>query len=364
MPSPIPKKNSPNFHYDFIVRGERFSGSTGTPNRKLAQAIIDRIHRDALLPSEGRPDISIDDAAALYQDRVERLASWPTTRYVLHALVIGLGPHRTLASVTQKMLIDHFARRRARADGKLRSDASINREIDVARALWRTADAARFAVGDRPDWRALYRRTGATRWALLDAGAVEESYFAAVRADVVDALRFLLASGWRRGEVLRLGWGDIDVAARGAWVRGKHGDTLLRPLTPSLMALLLRQPRAVPGSVFTYICQRADASGRKDRTPRRQGQRYPLSASVLRLAHAEARAAIKMPELRLHDLRHTRATRTLAATQNLALTARVMDHKSLKTTLRYAHIMADDIRAALEETPAKSPHTATAKGKK
>ena len=45
-----------------------------------------------------------------------------------------------------------------------------------------------------------------------------------------------------------------------------------------------------------------------------------------------------------HGLRHTRGSRVLKATGNLVLAQKVLAHKSIKTTLRYAHVNADDVR--------------------
>ena len=224
MPRPIPKKNSPHWHYDFVRQGRRFHGSTGTGNKRLAQQIIDQKLHDALLPMRARPEITVDEAAGYYENHASALPSWSTARYILAALVRGLGPGLLLSEVTQRMLIDHFAARRARPDGTLRANSSVNREIEVARAMWRRADKARYDVGEMPDWNALRLKTAKTRWQLLDAGDQQDSYLAAVRADVRDAVEFLLLSGWRRREVLGLGWNDLDLPNRTAWTRIKGGD--------------------------------------------------------------------------------------------------------------------------------------------
>ena len=79
-----------------------------------------------------------------------------------------------------------------------------------------------------------------------------------------------------------------------------------------MLLIIANQPKVGP-RVFTYVCQLATASGgRPERVKRRQGERYPLSISVLREAHQDARAAIEAPQLRLHDLR-TRARRACCA---------------------------------------------------
>ncbi len=120
----------------------------------------------------------------------------------------------------------------------------------------------------------------------------------------------------------------------------------MRPLTPSLVALIANQPRVGP-FVFTYVC-------RKSRAKRRAGHRYPMTVTALRLRWQEAKEAADLAGLRFHDLRHSAATRILAATQNLAVTKEALKHSNIKTTLRYAHVMADDVREALSAAKSRN----------
>jgi integrase len=341
-------KGSPYYHFEFQFRGQRFHGSTKCTSKREAQEFERRQRVAAALPSQGRPPITVDLAAGLYTEHAETLPSWPTIRYMLAALVKGLGPRRHLTDVTQRDLQVYFARRR---NG--RSNATVNREVENARALWRHADRTRFDVGEMPDWRALRLRVADKPPRELDqAGGEEAALFAALDPDVRDAMRFLLLSGWRRGEVLGLRWSDLDLPGRTARTRIKGGNTVTRALTTEMVVLLANQPRKCP-QVFTYLC-------RQSRAKRRKGQRYPLTATVLRDRFQEARTKAKLKDFRIHDLRHTRGTRILRATQNLAATQKALAHKHIRTTLRYAHVLLDDVRNALEASesrPVSADHT-------
>lgn len=334
-------RNSPYWQFDFQLNGVRWRGSTGCTARRDAEEFERRQRRKAALPALARPPVTLDLAAGLYSEHAELQPSWPTTRYILAALVKGLGASTLLSAITQRDLQVYYARRR---NG--RSNASVNREIEVARALWRRADRTRFDVGQMPDWGQLLLKVPRTPPAELPAGAPQEALLSALRGDVRPAVEFLLASGWRRSEVLGLRWSDCNLADRQATTRIKGGDTVVRPLTTRMVVLIANQPRIGP-MAFTYLCQ-------KSRARRRKGQRYPLTATVLRQAFAEARTAAGLPAFRIHDLRHTTATRILRATSNLAAVSQALKHRSLKTTLRYAHVLDDDVRNALDAAESRN----------
>jgi hypothetical protein len=79
-------------------------------------------------------------------------------------------------------------------------------------------------------------------------------------------------------------------------------------------------------------------------------------------------------DLRLHDLRHTTATRVLRKTGNLVAAQKALGQRRISTTQRCAHMLAEDVRAALDaaapvvapvaESPAESPVQATGNGRK
>lgn len=333
-------KGSPYFHFDFVWKGRRFHGSTGCKGRREALAYEGRQRNEAVNPKVDKPPITLDEAGGLYAEHADRLPSWTTTRYMISAAIKGLGANRLLAEISQRELQAFFAKRR---NG--RSNATINREIDNARAVWRKAMKARFDVGEMPDWNALKLKVSDRAPRELREGE-EIDLFAALRADVADACDFALKSGWRRNEVIRLRWSDCDFQTRQATTRIKGGDEIKRPLTTTLLALIANQPKVGP-FVFTYVC-------RKTRLKRRADERYPLTATVLRDAMKAAKATAKIEDFRFHDFRHTRGTRIVRATGSLAAAKAALAHKSIKTTLRYAHVLDEDVRNALDASESRA----------
>ncbi len=57
---------------------------------------------------------------------------------------------------------------------------------------------------------------------------------------------------------------------------------------------------------------------------------------------------------RLHDFRHTFATRLLRKTGNIKLVQKALNHSDIRTTTKYAHVLDDEVGAAMEREQ-KSP---------
>lgn len=344
-------KHSPYYHFDFQFRGQRFTGSTLCTGKRAAEQFEAREKQSAALPSQVRPPITLDDAAGLYEEHAATLPSWPTIEYMTVALVTGLGAKRLLSQISQRELQIHFAKRRHN-----RSNPSVNREIENARAIWMRANKARYDVGEMPDWKALFLKV--TKKPPRIADETEEArLFLAMAGDAFDVVKFALHSGWRKAEVIGLRWQDLNLPRGTARTKIKGGDTVERPLDETLVALIASQPKVGP-FVFTYVC-------RKSRAKRRAGQRYPMTITALRTRWREAKEAAGVEGLRFHDLRHTAATRMLQATGNLAAVSKALQHSNIRTTQRYAHVLEEDVRNAMRAVKSRnSPEVANSKKRK
>jgi integrase len=287
----------------------------------------------------------------LYAEYAENQNSWKTTEYLLCDIVKQLGANRLLSAISQRDLMSYFAKRRCTGRRGKRSNSTINREIENMRAVWRRAEKARYDIGEMPDWSALFLKANVQPYAELPNDETQDSLLAAIRADVRPAVEFLLMSGWRRNEALGLRWSDLDLPNRMAWTKLKGGDVVQRPLTNDMLFIVINQPRVGP-FVFTYVCQRP-TSQLQCHVKRLRGERYPLSATVLRDVWEIARDKVGL-KIRLHDLRHTRASRIVRVTKSLPAAQKALQHSNIKTTMRYVHVLSDDLRDALEASESRN----------
>lgn len=144
-----------------------------------------------------------------------------------------------------------------------------------------------------------------------------------------------LMLGTRRSELLAMRWADIDLAAR-TWriPETKAGNTHLLPLPMPAMAILDVLPSK---DTSEWVFPGEGATGHIVE-PAKAWQRIRNRAGV--------------PDVRIHDLRHTLASWLVAQGFNLPLVGRALNHTQVSTTARYAHLALDPVRAALEQTAA------------
>ena len=60
------------------------------------------------------------------------------------------------------------------------------------------------------------------------------------------------------------------------------------------------------------------------------------------------RARAGLHDVRLHDLRHSYASRSLALGESLTMIGRLLGHRQIETTARYAHLARDSVHETAE----------------
>jgi integrase len=150
-------------------------------------------------------------------------------------------------------------------------------------------------------------------------------------------------------------WGAVNWGSRTISTQGKGGRTVTTPITDAVAAVLDPLKGHHPEWVFTYICRRTRGAQVK-------GQRYPLTREGTKTQWRRTLAKSGVESLRFHDLRHDVGTKILRQTGNLKLVQQILNHRDIKTTTRYAHVLESEKAAALEVfgrslSPIKSPIT-------
>jgi integrase len=370
------------YSYDFQYRGHRFQGSTGCTSRREAEQEERRLKaekRELFRRGGIREPMTLSAAAERYMIEAGKFQSTADTLdTALVRIVEFLGPGTFLHEITGADVSRLVAARRnettgPRGDPRPVSNADVNRwTIKPLRRLLNYADKVwKAQTGDPVGWS--HHLLPEPKERVRELGPDEQArLFEALRPDYHEIVEFSLLTGVRLENAVGLKWTQIrlDTSLIEIDTKGEAGARPVQqiPLTPAVLAILQRcRPHSIGDQVFTYVAQRTKTD---PRTGKRfvKGRRYPVSRSSLRRAWDTARKHAGLTDLRWHDLRHTAATRVLRAS-NLRVAQRLLGHRDITTTAKYAHAQMDDVRAGLEAAAAhgltdKSTDTAPQEGPK
>lgn len=224
---------------------------------------------------------------------------------------------------------------------------AVNADTKLLRAVINRVALWGFQAGPQRAWAKHLLPEKAERVAELTEAQEERLWtaLAADRPDMLPMVAFALLSGLRRANVIGLTWDQVDwdaaVIRYQAKSRKPGGEARRLPLDPDLIAILQGEIGRHPERVFTFEAQRTSNGKAK-------GRRYPFTATGWKRAWQRALDAAGLPDLHFHDLRHTVATRVLRESGNLKAVQKMLGHARIETTLRYAHVLDDDVRQAMK----------------
>lgn len=159
---------------------------------------------------------------------------------------------------------------------------------------------------------------------LLDNESIEPARAWADRT----ALELLYGAGLRVSELCGLNWGDCDLRAGSARIRGKGNKERLAPLGPVATACL----RKLRADFASSVDGPADPVLRAAR-----GERlYPRAVQLMMKRYL--RLADLPEDLSPHKIRHAYATHLLDHGADLRLVQELLGHASLSTTQVYTHV--------------------------
>lgn len=362
-------KNSPYYQFDFQRGGNRFSGTTGKTSRREAEK-VERDEKEkakqqieAAKNATGGP-LTINAAADRYWlEKGQLHANADTTSTDLARLVTYFGPNMLLNDITDSHVATLVQWRRSQtawgraetADGKpmkFVSAATVNRStvLVLKKLFTRAKKTWKYSFPHEPDWREHFlQEPGERIREVHDQEALAIDIH--MRPDYAPVFAFARATGLRLDECL-IEWPMVNWQT--GWIvrTGKGGRLVKTAITSKVRDILRPLIGHHPRAVFTYQAQRArksDASYKGDGEARVRGDRYPVTYSGLKTRWKQLRKDAGLVDLRFHDFRHDVGTKLLRATGNLKTVQKVLNHADLKTTTRYAHVLDEEVAAAMED---------------
>jgi integrase len=144
----------------------------------------------------------------------------------------------------------------------------------------------------------------------------------------VDAIRLLMLTGCRLGEIMTLKWAHVDLKARA-----------------------LRLPDSKTGAKIVHFGKTAadmlkSIEKLEDNPYVIAGKKQGSRLTDLQHPWRRIRAKAGLDDVRIHDLRHSYASGALALGEGLPMIGKLLGHTQVQTTARYAHLANDPVKAA------------------
>jgi len=140
----------------------------------------------------------------------------------------------------------------------------------------------------------------------------------------------------RDGEALALRWKDLAPDFSRATLPDSKTGRSHRDLGEPAQRLLGTIPR-IGGSPFVF----------PGLSPLR-----PLSRAAVFVLWCQVRTAADLPDVRLHDLRHSYASVGVSRGYSLPIVAKLLGHSSVAMTERYSHLAATPVQLAANDIAA------------
>jgi len=342
--------NSKNWLIEFKADGRRYRRSSGTKIKRKAERLEDKWRQEI---HDGKHQIAaiehltVEEATRRYWETVflaksSRERSKKAESYVLRVIVRAFGPHTRLNAIR----VSDIARWRDEMVNDRKAPATANRYLAILRAILNRAHLDWNALSVVPRIRLLPLNN--TRHRIL-SHEEELRVLEASASHLKNLVVFLVDTGARLSEALDLTWDDVslsgDQRSSVTLLRTKNGTPRRIPLTWRTNSLLMRLKNEDYGSKHPLFQYKPGKSS----PPRPFKHPFGAWKTALRKANVDQ-------SLRIHDLRHTFASRLVMKGVPLFDVSKLLGHKSISMTMRYAHLAPEAYETAIERLEGNRAH--------
>lgn len=356
--------NSANWYYCFQIKGKRYYGSTGTPNRTTAL----QVERDVRAKAHAASFLSVTETISL-KDALSRYCFSRQSRRSLAGLealsrkllgytydnrahrpdtCFGLNGDVHLHNVTTRTLDRLVSERRSEGNaeqtikhevGLLRATCNEMRRLgyrtnpDIAWPRFKTKSRVRYL--DPSEESALLTALAPTT--ILGVSTSTEALSDHKRQildmcqDNLDLVIFLMDTGCRYSEAATIPWTSIDLDAKTVHLfRSKVQNESFLHMTDRLHHVLVRRFESKDTGMHVFQNQAGGARGYATNAIRKAIDRAGLNRpDVIKAKGGRAT---------LHTLRHTYASKLVRKGLSLYDVSTLLGHSDSKMTQRYAHL--------------------------
>ena len=333
------------YHYDFMIDGKRYKGSTKTSDKKLAEHIADTIKADLLRKKHDLPsnikyqfkdvwDIYIKSQSYCFKTEESKINS------AKHFLPVF--QNMPLDSITADKIENYRLNRKLEITSLEKNSGKREAEISFRSVNIEIAAISHFfnycikkGYIDKNPCAGIKKLNELSRLKTLSDEDIGKLINGATNKLTKDLISFLIYTGCRKGEALNLKWNDVDL---------KNGVIAIK-------ATKTRYDRHIPISVpleavLTDIERNQDClyvfniNGAKIGNFRRSFKTACRNAGL--------------KDLRIHDLRHVFASKMVMNGTSLYITGELLGHRTTQMTKRYSHLVPDTLKKAVNDVWGKN----------
>ena len=282
----------------FTYHGRQVRRSTGTTDRRLAEAILGKVRAQIV---EGRFFETREETTRTFEELMERYLTDHAAkksdprhyRGYAKRLTAFFGG-KTLTEITPKHIVEYKNRRY----GAGLKPASINRELATLKKAFNLAVKEWEWCRENPVSRVSMERENNKRDRWLDVEE-EARLLQGCAPWLHELVIFALHTGMRMGEILELTWRGVDFSRRTVMVfRSKNGERRTIPVNETVMSVLRQKSKVRSLRTELVFCSQVFT---------------PMEAGHLRRSFRLALGKAGIDDFHFHDLRHTFATRLVQA---------------------------------------------------
>lgn len=155
-------------------------------------------------------------------------------------------------------------------------------------------------------------------------------------------IRFAYKTGLRKTEIIKLKWAHVDLKNNLiSVVAGKGGKSRTVVFDKELKTILEDWKKSVRYKKDRYVFESPESTNNNSKplgsdTPSKNFKTFVINAGLGDSIH-------------FHSLRHTAATNYLKAGYDLVEVQKLMGHSEISVTVRYVHLVPDDLKAKAKE---------------
>lgn len=265
----------------------------------------------------------LSDILLRYRDEISvKKRSHDNERHILNALMRQPFASVSLAAITSAKFCDYRDMRlKVVQAGTIRRELAILRHaFDVAEREWN------IPLRENPLKKLAKIRPQAGRTRRLseeEFTLIQEAAETTRNPYILPMIRFAIATGMRRGEMLRILWTDIDQDTKTLHIEvTKNGHARTIPLSSHALAVL------------------DEVRGWANKKEKRV---FPMSENAFKLAWQRLRDRTGIEDLHFHDLRHEAISRFVERGLSVPEVALISGHRDYRMLFRYTHLKPESL---------------------